>query len=155
YPPYLLEEVIVALICVGCLWLFTSPARQKIKALPFAQSYLNLAAAPGVTLVALLFGLNSTFVWGLPMLAVIAGLCPRQPTTLFDLTPRLFGITLAILTSLWGYPVWGSQAVLSLFLFAPILIVAFSDALQYGRWEIWTGWRRNPARICSFAMIVG
>jgi hypothetical protein len=36
---------------------------------------------------------------------------------------------------LWGYPVWGSQAGLSVCLLIPVAMVSFADALRYGLWR--------------------
>jgi len=75
-------------------------------------------------------------VWCLPLVAATAQPAARQPRAAGELAPRHFAVSLAVLSALWGYPVWGSQGALSLFLLIPVALVSCSDCLRYGCWQL-------------------
>jgi hypothetical protein len=95
---------------------------------------IALLAGPGVSPT---FGwLNPTFIWCLPLVAATGQLLPRQPRTAWQVAPRQFAVSLAVLSALWGYPVWGSQGMLSFFLCIPVAMVWCADACCYGDWPL-------------------
>jgi hypothetical protein len=94
---------------------------------------IKAGAGAGIVLAALLLNTSDAFLWCLPVAAATAGLTPRQSRSAFELAPRCFAVSLAVLLCLWGYPVWGpAQQGLSLFLLLPVAIVSCADAVRYG-----------------------
>jgi hypothetical protein len=88
-----------------------------------------------MVLAMLPLGFAKTFVWSLPLVAATAWPSPRQPGSIWELAPRHFAVSLAVLSAMWGYPVWGAQAGLSFFLLIPVAIVSCADAVRYGCWR--------------------
>ena len=87
-----------------------------------------LALCPGVTV-------GAVFAICLPLLVATGQLSSRQLKSACEAMPRKFAMSLAVLTALWGYPVWASQANLSLFLLVPVGIAGCADAIRSGYWQ--------------------
>ena len=76
-------------------------ARQSL-----VPTLLKFSVAPLMVVTALTMGLaiSLTFVWFLPLVVAAAQLLPRQPRSAWDVAPRNFAVSLAVLSGLWGYP---------------------------------------------------
>jgi hypothetical protein len=137
WPPFELEDVVLALGLAFAVWVATGPGRTFWKAWPWLAAAAKVGAA-GLLISTAVCGdakAGRTLLWCLPLLVATAYACPRQLTSVWELGPRHFALSLAVLNVLWGYPVWGSQAALSLFLLIPVAMVSLADALRYGRWR--------------------
>jgi hypothetical protein len=87
-----------------------------------------LALWPGVTV-------GAVFTACLPLIVATGQPSAQQPKSACEVAPRQFAVSLAVLTALWGYPVWASQAHLSLFLLIPVAMVGCADGIRYGYWQ--------------------
>jgi hypothetical protein len=134
WPPFDLEDVLLSVGLAWLVWMATGPGRRFWQGSPWVPALLKLSVAPLMVVTALTVGLavSPTFVWFLPLVVAAAQLLPRQPKSAWDVAPRHFAVSLAVLSGLWGYPVWGSQRGMSFFLLIPVALVWCADAVRYG-----------------------
>ena len=165
YSPFANRDVILPLGIAFGAWVASRPGWGLWRSFPWLPSALKVAVAPFMIFAVFKLGITQAFIWCLPLVAATAGPAPRQPKGTGELAPRYFALALAIMSALWGYPIWGSQAGLSFFLLIPVALVSCADAVRYGCWgfgeqadcasrEAHTGARENlPRRRTAWAVL--
>jgi hypothetical protein len=137
WPSFGLENVLLSLMVASVVLVATGPSRRFRQKAPWASIVAKVSVALLVLWVALLGGPwdSPIFVWCLLLVAATGQLSARLPRSVWEAAPRQFAASLAILSALWGYPVWGlSQAALSFFLLLPVALVGCTDGLRYEGW---------------------
>jgi hypothetical protein len=143
WPAFGPEEVLFSLGLAFVVWVTTGSGWYASQIPPWLPTVVKLSLAPLLILPAVLMGLDvhparmvgPGFAWVLPLTVATAFPLPRQPRPAGGMAPRQFALALAVLSALWGYPVWGSQAELSFFLLIPVAMVSCADGLRYGYWQ--------------------
>ncbi len=150
-PRFGLDDVLLTVSIAGLVWVATGPGKGIWKDTPWVPALVKFSVAPFMVAIALVVGLSVSpiFVWCLPLLVATAQFAPSQPTSLGETAPRHFAIALAVLSGLWGYPIWGSQAGMSLFLLIPVAMVWCADAVCYGFGSVPTDSRLPSGGIIS------
>jgi hypothetical protein len=138
WPSFEPEEVVLSLGLGLAAWVATGPGRDFWQEAPCVPTFVRISVAPLTVLLTLLAGpeSNPAFVWCLPLAVATGPHSAQQPRSACEVGPRQFAVSLAVLSALWGYPVWGlSQAGLSFFLLIPVTMVWCADALRCGCWQ--------------------
>jgi hypothetical protein len=135
YAPFANQDILLPLGVAVSAWIATGPGRRWWVGCPWLPDAVKLAVAPFMIFAVLKLGITQAFIWCLPLVAATAGPSPRQPQSAAELAPRYFALALAVMSALWGYPIWGSQAGLSFFLLIPVALVSGADAVRYGSWR--------------------
>jgi hypothetical protein len=135
YAPFANRDILLPLSVGVGVWAASLPDRGFWQGCPWVPAALKFGVAPFMAVAVLTLGITGAFLWCLPLVAATAQPSPRQPGSTWTLAPRYFVLSLAILSAMWGYPVWGAQAGLSFFLLIPVAIVSCADAVRYGCWR--------------------
>ena len=133
-----IEDVVLSLCLAFAAWVAIELGRDFWQKAPWIPTVLKISVAPLMILIALRADpeiIDPAFVWCLPLVAATGQLSARQPRSAWEAAPRQFAVSLAVLSALWGYPVWGAQSKLSFFLLIPVAVVWCADGLRYGHWQ--------------------
>jgi hypothetical protein len=132
-PKFGWKEVIVSLVLASAVWWATRPGRDGQKAL-WISAIARCAIAPVMLVLIILMepAISPAFVWCLPMVAACLFPSLHRSKSPAELLPRQLGVSLAVLNSLGGYPVFGAQGSLSFILLVPIAMVWAMDGLRHG-----------------------
>jgi len=153
WPEFGTDEVVLSLGVGLLLWAATGPARAFWRDAPWVPTAIGFSVAPAVLAIALLAGpwegptfdwLKPVFTWCVPLVAAVGMMSVQSPATVWETAPRQIVLALAVMSALWGYPVWGSQAQFSFFLFIPVTIVGTRDALRGPEWGLSLGNIQHP-----------
>jgi hypothetical protein len=134
WPAFRMGDVLYSLGLASAVWAATGSGHGDWRKAPWVPAAVKCSVAPLMVLAACWVGpdIGPIFVCYLPLVVATAYPLPRQPRSVFELAPRQFAVSLAVLSALWGYPVWGSQASLSFFLLIPVAMVWCADGVRYG-----------------------
>jgi hypothetical protein len=135
YSPFGLKDVLLPLGLAVVVCLVIGARNGFWQYWPWMSGVLKIAAVPAATLAQKVLFVQGAFGHCLPLVSATAHLLPGQPRSLTEVAPRYFAVSLAVLSALWGYPVWGSQGLLSTFLLIPVWLVSCADAIRYGSWK--------------------
>ncbi len=132
-PQFNIGGVILALGVSALVYVARQVAIRGCRQWPWIYGAITVSAIPFLVLAEKLTGVHGAFGYCLPAVAAIAGPRQGQHWALAEAGPRYFALALAVLSGLIGYPVWGSQGALSLFLLFPVWAVACADATGLSR----------------------